>query len=166
MSDDLPEQLVEKDRRMDFAFPDRDHIPAKAPERGRGANVAFHVCLELRCPEVCSCSRSRGESTGRMPVPEASVDKDDRSVPCEDDIRRSREPAVIDPEAQARPVEIAPHGKLRGGVPASNTGHHSRARLRADDVGHGCSGKWLSRAYLTLPTPVETWHHGEHLVRC
>lgn len=58
-----------------------------------------------------------------MSVPEAPVDKDDLATSLEDDVRPPRKPRIVEPVAEAGPIQQLPHSHFRRRVAAPHSPH-------------------------------------------
>lgn len=121
-------------RMTQLALPDGDHRPTEAAERGGGAAVAFGVAIELRFPEFPSRCRHRGVPAPLMAVSEASVDKDHRLEPWQDQIGPARQPLVVQAEPAPEAVDERRHREPRCRVLAASAGHEGRAGGWREDV--------------------------------
>jgi hypothetical protein len=71
-----------------------------------------------------------------MSVPEAAMHKDDSLVSRQNKIGLSRDALYVETIAEALRMQRSPEGQFRLRVLSANPGHHSRAGLAVDDVGH------------------------------
>lgn len=60
-----------------LALPDHNNAPSGSAQLTQCALVPLPSCLELGCPEVAVCFCGICESAATVPMPKASVDKDD-----------------------------------------------------------------------------------------
>jgi hypothetical protein len=133
---DLPVELIQDCCRADLAFPDLQHIPAVARQQRFDEFISRDVGRELRCPEFVPRARCGGESAACMPVPEATVNEQHRSCRWKDEIRPTRQPAVVDEEAKSCSVKISPDAQFRPRRVTSDPCHHPRANIWSDCVNH------------------------------
>lgn len=88
-----------------------------------------------------------------MAMPEATVNKDDRPIFGEYDVRLARELVVVKLVPVAQCVEAASNDEFGLCILATNTRHHAAAGNTVDDIRHdqGCSCisrcRWPSAAY-------------------
>lgn len=71
-----------------------------------------------------------------VPVPEASVRKENSSVSGKDDIRLSWKGTIMQPEPKPGRMQTTSQRKLRLSVLAPDAGHHPTADLRSNNVSH------------------------------
>ncbi len=71
-----------------------------------------------------------------VPVPEASVSKENSFVFRKDDIRLPRQGAIMQPEPESSRMQATSQRQLRLCVFTPNTGHHPAADLRGNNVSH------------------------------
>lgn len=71
-----------------------------------------------------------------VPVPEASVSKENRPVFWKDDIGLSREGAIMQPEPEPGRVQTVSQRQLRLRIFTPDASHHPAADLRGNNVSH------------------------------
>lgn len=74
------------------------------------SSITFNIPTKLLIPEGGIGLRTVGNLAPLMPMPKASMDKDGEPMPPEYDVRLAREPIVIEPIAQAKPMKGMPQG--------------------------------------------------------
>lgn len=138
-----------------LVLPDPNDEPSALSQRRVGPSVPRHVRLELRLP--ISPVRARVESVFRASVPEAPIDKDGHSRPCEDKVRsREHVPGPdrdVDPVAQSPAVQLTPQPKFGGRVSTAISQHRAagswagrvRVRRRRHGANQTMPGGWLRR---------------------
>ena len=118
------------------AFPHDSDPPSRVVKGGLYLRVANQVSVELCLPEIGSRDRCAAPVASSMSVPEAAVNED-RDLPrWKNNIRFSRQPGRMQPEAQAGTVKPLAQHDFRFRVPATYARHHARARARIDYVAH------------------------------
>lgn len=75
-----------------------------------------------------------------MPVPKASVHEEDRPVLRQHKIRLSGDTLGVQTVAKALRMQGSAEGKLRLRILSPDPGHHARAGLTVDYVGHFTPG--------------------------
>jgi hypothetical protein len=93
-------------------FPDSCNTPSVSKQSRSDSVVTFLICVDLGFPKFGSCS-GKPEKVTIMPMPEATVHKDDRVKPAEDDVGLASKVFSSDPEAITQFVQTAPYQKFR-----------------------------------------------------
>lgn len=120
----------------DRAFPDHLHAPPCSSERNNVPFVPGDILLELARPEVRS-RRGRGrEAASPVPVPEAAMHEDHRSVGGKNKIGSARKPLAVKPVPEAHSMQVPPQFQFRFRVLTPNPRHHARPGCSIDHVGH------------------------------
>lgn len=125
------------DHAIHLAFPYGDDLPA---EFAQGAGVFFvvgDVGGEFILPEGDIGGRRGGVFAAFMPVPEAAVNKDDRSVFRKNNVRFAGERFDVFPEAVSRAVQHGAENDFRPGVPVTDS-RHVPASLFFGEMIHVC----------------------------
>jgi hypothetical protein len=133
---DLPVELIQDCYRSDLAFPDLQYIPAVGLQQRFDAFISRDIRRELRCPEFVPRARHGGESAAGMPVPEATVYEQHCSCRWKDEVRPTRQSAVVDKEAKSCSVKIPSDTQFRPRRLTPDPCHHPRAHLWSDCVNH------------------------------
>jgi hypothetical protein len=118
------------------AFPDFKNLPAIAAERLPIAFVTLHIPAALFSPEADVGGRNRLAVFAAMHVPEAAVNKENRSGRGKDKIRLSRQIRPMQPVAKSEAVEYPPYPHLGQRIAASDARHIEAALLLRMDIGH------------------------------
>ena len=90
-----------------------------------------------------------------MAVPEAAVNKDNKAVLGEDEVRPSREILAVEPEAKAHTARDSADRKLRPGVLAADLGHVSAAGFGRKLVQPPEPGPRNERSSALAPAPFD-----------
>lgn len=122
---------------LQLAFPHDKNAPPQGFQGGAVADVAGDVVGELLLPEFDVAGRGGGLGAPCVPVPEAPVHEDGHLVAGQDDVRLAGQILAVQAEAEARGVQVTPHGHFGPGVAAPYAGHHAAARCAVDDIRHG-----------------------------
>ena len=133
---DPPEELVQCKRITRLTLPYRQHLP---PHGRQGSSILLipgDIPRELAGPELWPGCRCISKRASGMPVPETSVDKHDRAVSGEDEVRPARQSPQVQPVPEAACMQVTTHQHLRSGVLATDCGHHSRPCFRINYVCH------------------------------
>ena len=119
-----------------FAFPDRDDRPCERVETLGVELVPGDVPRYLRPPEIDMGLGHDIFGAPPVPMPEAPVDEDDRPVLRQHQIRRPRQPPVIEPIPISPPPQLAPHDPFGRRVPGTNARHALVPLGRGEGIGH------------------------------
>ena len=76
-------------RALKLALPDRSDFPPHSPQLPFVPFVVRYISSELLGPELSVGLGSRGRLASLVPMPETSMDEDDRPVLGQDDVRLS-----------------------------------------------------------------------------
>jgi hypothetical protein len=71
-----------------------------------------------------------------MPMPETSMDENNRSVARQNYVRSSGKASGTDAKAKSRAMKEASYCDLGPGITAADAGHHPAPRVTIYDVGH------------------------------
>jgi hypothetical protein len=121
---------------LQFAFPDDEYLPSLLLQRAPHPRIARRIGLELARPEFGARLRCRCELTALVPMPKASMNKDDRRVSAKYDVGTSRKIAAMQPESVTCAVQQRAHLPLRSGVAPADPRHDLRSFGFGKDVGH------------------------------
>ncbi len=124
-----------------LAFPNREHPPTGPFQSGGTPLVALDVPAEFFVPEFDARLRCRAAGTSDVPVPETSVNEEDKSVTGKDDVRCSREIAAMQTEAQSATVGGAAHDQLGASILPRDTAHERGTLCCRRRVEH--AGWWI-----------------------
>ncbi|MBB5319886.1 hypothetical protein HNR38_000354 [Marinobacter oulmenensis] len=113
-----------------YTFPDNLYQPSHVLESQLVPLVPQPIRPELRFPEFWSGLWNRRQPTSRMTVPETAMDKDDESVPWQDNIRFARKIPSMDPELHAHGMERFPDPDLRPCICGKISPHYAFPCLR------------------------------------
>jgi hypothetical protein len=119
----------------EFAFPDCPNLPAEAFQFGRGSGVAFDVTIDLHTPEM-TVRFGRGALSATVPMPKASVNKDNKAIAREDYIGPARQIGAMQPEPKSAGMKCATHCHLGPSVLRFHAAHHLRARFGIPAINH------------------------------
>lgn len=134
--EDLPKELIEYQWISRLTLPYRQNLPPHGHQSSSIRLIPGDIPYKLFGPELCTGRGRSRKSASRMPVPETSVDKHDRAVSGENEVRPARESPQVQPVPEAAGMEITPHQHLRASVLATDRRHHSRAGCRINYVCH------------------------------
>lgn len=132
-SEQRPYALREAIRIAHFTFPHLDNAPSESLQRSLVSPIPANVAIELGRPELGSSLRDGGKPAV-VPMPEAAMHEDDRSMLPEDKIGSPGKRFAVQPEAKAEPMYQRAHDELWLSVLATYAGHHPGAHLGRDDV--------------------------------
>lgn len=115
---------------LDVALPYAYHFPSGKTEINTVGIVAGYVHDYLVPPEVNVGFRQAIILATLVAMPETTVDKNNRLVFLQHNIRRSGQFTVVDTIAQTSGEKILPHNHLRLGVLSLDSRHTTAALLR------------------------------------
>ena len=118
------------------AFPDGCDSPFNRCQGSQRPTVAHPVVLEFSRPEIRATGGGCREPASLMMVPEAAVNEDRRTEPRQDNVRPSRQSAIMEAESKPGTMQCAPQGEFRLRVATSDSAHHSRAGFAIDNINH------------------------------
>lgn len=98
--------------------------------------VVGHIAEEFLRPELPMALRHTSNLASLVPMPEASMDEEDRSVLWQDYIWFPWEAGDMDSESIARPMEERTDSNLGAGVLALDFGHEATAFSDGQGVCH------------------------------
>ena len=109
--------------RFQLALPNGDAMPTHGSKLALLFDVALPVALNLVFPERGIGLGDNKISASWMPMPKASVDKDDRTIFAQHDVRMPGQPRMIEPIAKPSAKQEFPHHHLWFGVPPMYRSH-------------------------------------------
>ena len=121
---------------LQFALPHDDDAPAFRFQLPPHLLVPLLVPAHLRRPELRVRLGNRIVLAPFVSMPEAPVDKDDRPVSRQDDIRAPRQPLVVYAIAESQPPKGITQTQLRLGGGGVDLRHHVVPLFGGEDVGH------------------------------
>ena len=119
-----------------MAFPDRYDFPAMPTQLPSMLPVVDDVTGELVRPELPMALGSSRRLAALMPMPEASMDKNDGSISGQDNVRLPRQAGDMYSEPVACPMEERANGDLGAGILALDFGHQATAFSGGQGVCH------------------------------
>ena len=131
---------------------DDSYAPSMLPERLPGFPVLLPVACNLPAPELLPGGGPPEQMTV-MPVPEASVYKNDRPVLREQHVGLSGQPAVMQPVPEPSGMQGPTDEQFGSCVFPTDTRHHATAGFRRDNVRHWLSAAPLPQAH--TPDPAQ-----------
>ena len=117
------ERRPERRGPLGLALPNGVDLPPETFEQGLDPGISDHVPLELRRPESCSRTGLAGGAATGVPVPEASMNKDNGAASGQHDVRRAGQGARRGPKPEPRRVKCPPADQLRRGIFAPYAAH-------------------------------------------
>ena len=109
--------------RPELALPHGDAMPAHCGEAALLSGVALAVACDFALPEVAACGGHAEVATPLVSVPEATVDKNHRSVSAQHDVGVARQAWVIEAVSVPPGEEILAHNNLGLGAGAVYCSH-------------------------------------------
>ena len=100
-------------RRFQLAFPDRYAMPTHFCKLALFLQVTVTIALYLCSPETHVCLWKHIILTAFMPVPETTVDKDNRAILAQHNIWMTRKTRMVKPIAKASAEKILPNQYFR-----------------------------------------------------
>ena len=146
-------------RPLERAFPDGQHAPSPFLEGPEGVAVSFSVSPDLPSPELFPCLRPH-EYPATVPMPEAAVYEDRRTVFREHQVGPSRQVLAVKTEPQPPGVKSTPDGHLRLRVAPPDARHVEPALSFGEYVRHGgrCqSSSPVGAARMAVSPNVVSW---------
>ena len=118
----------------ELTFPDDQNAPACSPELTASCAVTCDIACKLLGPEGRACLRCGSTVLASVTVPEASMHKDHRSQPPQDDVRLSGQVARMEPKPKPQCMHHPLDGKLGRRVATLHGGHAARALLPREHI--------------------------------
>ena len=118
-----------------LALPHYLDAPALCDQRGVILCVSRLRSIEFRCPVFLPALR-HVTSPARMPMPEASVDKNNRTVLRQDNVWITGKVTAMKPESKTQLMKQRPYFDLWVGVFALDRPHQAAAVLWRQSVAH------------------------------
>ena len=131
-----PEHGFVKPAFLQFALPHDDDAPAFRFQLPPHLLVPLLVPAHLRCPELRVRLGNRIVLAPFVSMPEAPVDKDDRPVSRQDDVRAPRQPLVVYAIAESQAPKRITQTQLRLGGGGVDLRHDVVPLFGGEDVGH------------------------------
>lgn len=138
-----PQPLLEKVgrgshvlRTPERTLPDDGNAPSLLDEQLAHLEIASHVRLKLGLPELRSSGRRCGEPTVFVTMPETAVDKDDRTVSPQHQIRAPGHVCGVKSVSKTPSMQRLAKRQLRLRILAPDSRHHSRAGLAVHHIIH------------------------------
>jgi len=119
---------------LEFTFPNHDDIPARLLQLARICPIALDVSGQFFHPELRACFRQRCVSASFVPVPETTMDEDNRMESRQHNVRLPREILAAKGEAKTVLMKQRPNETFRFGVAVANTAHVPTAVLGSEFV--------------------------------
>jgi hypothetical protein len=119
-----------------LALPDDQAIPTailKGPEVSR---VSSPVARQFRPPVFASASRHTAFAACSVLVPKAAMNEDNFAMPCQHQVRPSREIPAVQAESKSESMHELTDGKLRSHVLAPDPPHVFAPSPRIEVVAH------------------------------
>jgi len=117
-----------------LALPDDSDTPTGLKQQLPSSPVSLDIDRKFVPPVVTICRRRAGVPATFVPMPEATVNENDRVVLWKNEIRRSRQTSSVKPETEACAVQGTPHFHFGPGIPAPDARHHAGAGCLVNNV--------------------------------
>jgi hypothetical protein len=119
-----------------FAFPNNDNLPAAPSKLTDFSPIARDVSVNLLVPEIDVRLWPFSSVAVSMTMPEATVDKDNRLISGQHDIRFARQVRRMQTKSVTHCVQQAAHTQLRSGITGLNPAHQFASLARIENVSH------------------------------
>lgn len=110
-------------RILQLTFPDDENLPTVLTEQALILSVTVDILCELSEPKLSSGGRHASALAAIVPVPVASVNENDRTVPWKHDVGPAGQILDILAKPETGSMEQTAHELLRACVAAPNLGH-------------------------------------------
>ena len=146
---------------LQLALPKYKNTPAHRAQFFVIVFIAFAIAGNLLFPESrIACGH--GSAFAGVPMPKTTVNKDDRSVFRQHNVRPAGKGFSMQPEAITHPMQKTADRQLRSGVLPMNSRHDGATLGRSKNVGHLAE----FRSFSTHPATAEARRGGTALPIC
>jgi hypothetical protein len=124
---------------LGLTVPNGHYIPARIREASDIPAVALNVALSFPTPKRGAGRRHNPSVSTVMTMPEAPMNKDDRTILSQHDVGISWQRSLVDAEPVTEPMQRRPDAEFRLGILTTDRRHVTPSLLPRMDISHSCA---------------------------